>query len=92
MTILIYERENQESQVPDSLFWGSLIPGELRCNRKACDLLLYIRAWILELLCKEPSASEPPVRSFHMKISGPQLRLVKIRSIWRMANKALDFL
>ena len=47
MTILIYERENQESQVSDSLFWGSLIPGELRCNRKACDLLLYIRSWIL---------------------------------------------
>ena len=33
---------------------------------------------LIELLCKEPSASEPPVRSFHMKILGLSSGLSKL--------------
>lgn len=33
---------------------------------------------LTELLCKEPSASEPPVRSFHMKILGLSSGLSKL--------------
>lgn len=78
VTIFISEGEDQESQVPGSLFRGSLIPGVLRCNMKACDFLLYYKiTGLKELFFKEPSASEPPARSFPMQIPRPQLRLVE---------------
>lgn len=33
---------------------------------------------LIEVLCREPSASEPPVRSFHMKILGLSSGLSKL--------------